>query len=124
MESNPKADYSLKLLIVLTCLVIIVTGCREAASLLVEILLSVFIATICAPFLFWLQRRRIPTAAALMIIMLIVFLMAVPMVVLAGGAITEFSRRLPNCQLQLRNTFANYLHGFDFFGIDFSIDNV
>ena len=52
MESNPKTDYSLKLLIVLTCLVVIVTGCREAASLLVEILLSVFIATICAPFLF------------------------------------------------------------------------
>jgi AI-2 transport protein TqsA len=124
MVTNPKADNSLKFLIVLTCLVVIVTGCREAASLLVEILLSVFIATICAPFLFWLQRRRIPTVAALMIIMLIVFLMAVPLVVLAGGAITEFSRRLPNYQLQLRNTFANYLHWFDFFGIDFSIDNV
>ncbi len=124
MDSNPTADYSLKLLIVLTCLVIIVTGCREAASLLVEILLSIFIASICAPFLFWLQRHKVPSLVALMLIMFVVFLMAVPLVIFMGNSITEFARRIPAYQVQLRETVAHYLHWFDRFGVDLSADAI
>ncbi len=124
MASNSTTDYSLKLLIVLTCLVVIVTGCREAASILVQILLSVFIASICAPFLSWLQRHKVPTPVALLVIMFIVFIMAVPLVIFAGNSITEFTRRIPSYQIQLRETFANYLHWFDKFGIDLSVDPI
>lgn len=48
--------------------IIIVAGMREAQPLLVPFLLSGFIAIIAAPALFFLKRHRIPTAAALLLV--------------------------------------------------------
>ena len=50
--------------------VIVVAGIKAAEPLLVPFLLSVFIALICSPLLVWLKARRVPSALAIVLIVL------------------------------------------------------
>lgn len=52
-------------LISLGAFVIIIAGMRAAEALLVPFLLSVFLAIISAPPLFWLQRKGLPEVIAM-----------------------------------------------------------
>jgi predicted PurR-regulated permease PerM len=48
--------------------VVIVAGMRAAESILVPFLIAIFIAVICMPSLSWLQKKSIPAALAILII--------------------------------------------------------
>lgn len=55
--------------------------------MLVQFLLSIFIATICAPFLFWLNRREVPTVIAVVIITTVISGLAVLLVLVQFGIV-------------------------------------
>ena len=50
--------------------ILIVAGIQAAAAILIPFLLAVFIATLCAPLPYWLQRRGVPNGLAVLIIFL------------------------------------------------------
>ena len=86
---------SLRLIISFACIIIIIAGFRAADVILVPFFLSFFIAIICAPVLFWLQRHKVPTAIAVLIIITAISILTFFFITFVSSSITEFARRLP-----------------------------
>lgn len=97
------------ILLTMATFVIVVAGVREARELLVPFLLSAFIAIIAAPPLFWLQRKKIPVALALALVIGVVVIAAVLFGVLVGSSIDTFSAQLPIYQERLNNLTGVFL---------------
>ena len=111
---------SLRLIISFACIIIIIAGFRAADVILVPFFLSFFIAIICAPVLFWLQRHKVPTAIAVLIIITAISILTFFFITFVSSSITEFARRLPVYQAQLKSIIAQYLEWFDKVGIQIS----
>jgi predicted PurR-regulated permease PerM len=82
--------------------VIITWGAWQAQPVLVSLLVSIFFAILGTPPLLWLQRRRVPTLVAVLLVvsaMVLVLLLAAGIV---GASLTSFSAELPAYQERLR----------------------
>ncbi len=91
----------LRIMITIACFVVIVAGLRAASGILVPFLLSIFIAIILTPFMFWLQRKGISRILAITVIILLLAAIGVIMVKFVGEAITGFTASLPTYQQRL-----------------------
>lgn len=88
-------------ILILAAFVIVVAGMKLASSLLVPFFLAVFIAIICAPPLFWLQRKGLPKVIALVLILLAILIVGFLFGVLLGPSLNNFLSSLPGYQEQL-----------------------
>lgn len=89
--------------------VVVLAGMRAAQELLVPLLLSLFLAVICAPPLFWLQRRGLPSGLAAVAIILAVTLAQLGVVAVVATSLTGFMESLPRYQESLQSQFAGLL---------------
>jgi predicted PurR-regulated permease PerM len=89
-------------LLVLAGIVVIVAGLRTAAPILVPFLLSVFIATISATPMFWLQRRGVPTGLALLLVIGVLLVAGFGLGSVISGAVREFTQSIPFYEQRLR----------------------
>jgi len=98
----------LHVLVGAACLVIIVAGLHAAEAIVVPCLLAIFITVLCAPFLIWLQRHRVPNWLALTVVLAGMLLVVLVVTTIIGGSLDSFRRSLPHYQQQLmhRLTFA------------------
>ncbi|MBL1432820.1 MAG: AI-2E family transporter [Gammaproteobacteria bacterium] len=110
----------LKVLLVGAAFVVVVAGMRAAESVLVPFLLSVFIAVISTPFLFWLQRMRVPSMVAVMLIIGVIVALAVGLGVLVSSSIDDFISNLPIYESRLRDELVLVLDWLQKFGIEIS----
>jgi AI-2 transport protein TqsA len=101
MEDKRNIPSVIRYLVTAACFVIIVAGMRTASSILVPLLLSLFIAIICTPFLFWMQRKRIPNVLAVVFILLVIVGIGWLLVVVVGSSLNNFSTALPLYQKRL-----------------------
>ena len=104
--------------------VIVVAGMREAQSLLVPFLLSIFIAIVVAPLLAILLRHRIPTLIAVILIAMIIVAVGLLIGGLIGNSVDSFSQQLPFYQEKLRQLMAAMLRWLAEYGIDISTHSV
>ncbi|MCP3941862.1 MAG: AI-2E family transporter [Desulfobacteraceae bacterium] len=81
--------------------IIIVAGMKAAAVLVVPFLLAVFLAIICGPPLFWMQKKGIPNIVAIFILLLGAIGVQVLLVTLVSSSISDFSDNLPFYQDRL-----------------------
>ena len=102
LEHSPSA----RLLVISAAFIIVVAGMRAAESLLVPFLLSVFIAVICGPILFWMQRRGVPLVVAMLLVILFILGLAVLIAALVGSSVDDFSRNIPEYQVRLNSQTA------------------
>ncbi len=88
----------------LTCaaLVIVIAGMRAAAPLLTPLLLSIFLAVLTAPPMFYLRDRGLPTGAALLLVVFVLVVLGVGLAALIGGSLNDFSANLPGYETRLR----------------------
>ncbi len=93
---------SARVLLIVAAFVIVVAGMQAAEPILVPFLLSVFIAVICAPSLFWLERHGFPMVVALAVVILTVLLAGLLVGALVGTSVDDFSKNLPAYQARLR----------------------
>lgn len=93
----------LRFLLGTACFIVIVAGMRASADVLVPFLLSAFIGILCAPPLFWLQAKKIPTAAAVAIVLTVFVLIAVMVSALVTASVTDFVAQLPQYQAKLQD---------------------
>ncbi len=94
------------LLVGAAALVILTWGAYQARAVLVSLLVSIFFAILGTPPLLWLQRRRIPTVLAVLLVvsaMVLILLLAAGIV---GASLTSFSAELPAYQERLREQVA------------------
>ena len=106
-----------RFLFVTAAFVIVVAGMKAAESLLVPFLLSLFIAIIAAPPMFWLKDRGIPSALALLIVLFLIVTGVTLITVFVGTSVNDFTKDLPIYQQRLKEDFAGLVHFLDKFGI-------
>jgi AI-2 transport protein TqsA len=109
-----------QILITIAAFVVLVAGMSAAKVILVPFLLSVFIAIICAPPLFWLQRKGLPKWLALLIIVSGVLFIGLVIGSLVGTSVDDFSRNLPFYESRLQQQTASFIAWLDKTGLDTS----
>ena len=111
---------TLKLLVIGASIVIIVAGMRAAQTLLVPFLLSLFIAVISSPFLFWLNKKGLPMSIALICVIIIVLVFGLLIGILVGSSLHDFSQSLPAYQTKLHGKINSLLFFLGKYGITLS----
>jgi AI-2 transport protein TqsA len=115
--ANKSFTSASRAIIVMAALVIIIAGMKQAATLLVPFLLSIFIAVISFPLMSKLQQNGLPKGLALTLVMLLVVLIGIGLTVLVGSSLTDFSQSLPEYQQKISAEWAEAIrwlntHGF------------
>jgi AI-2 transport protein TqsA len=101
-------------ILIMAGFVIVVAGMKAASSLLVPFFMAVFIAVICAPPLFWLQRKGVPKVMALVLILVAILVVGVLFGALIGPSLNDFLTSLPGYQERLSThigTLMGWLRG-------------
>ncbi|MCP5155439.1 MAG: AI-2E family transporter [Ectothiorhodospiraceae bacterium] len=101
-------------IVVAAALVVVIAGLRAAEPMIVPFLLSVFVAVLCAPPLFWLESHGLPRWAALLVVVASLFVLGVAVVLPIGTSVDDFYRGLPAYRdrvSQLSAPVFAWLHG-------------
>ena len=88
-------------LLTVAAFVVVVAGMRAAESIVVPFLLSIFIAIISAPPLFWMERKGLPRWLAMLIVVGAIIAVGVGVTALVGTSIRDFSRDLPEYRARI-----------------------
>ncbi len=91
----------LKIVIMLGMLVIILTGVRFAADIIVPFILALFIAVILNPLVQRLVRLRVPRVLAITLLISIIIVVMVLLVAYLGTSLNELARTLPKYRSSL-----------------------
>ncbi|MFA6457617.1 MAG: AI-2E family transporter [Bacteroidota bacterium] len=104
MTDQSNVHRGLSLLITAAAIVLIIDGINQAQSVISLFLFSVFLALIGTPPVLWLERKRIPSFLAVMLVMasMVSFLLIIGIVV--GESLGSFTDALPFYQKRLQET--------------------
>lgn len=91
-----------KVMLVIASFVIIVAGMKAAQPILVPFLLSVFIAIITSPLLYWLNRKKINMGVSLLIVIFCIIMASLLIGLLVGNSVKDFTASLPEYQEKLQ----------------------
>ncbi|QXB22763.1 AI-2E family transporter [Lelliottia amnigena] len=91
----------LKIVIMLGMLVIILTGIRFAADIIVPFILALFIAVILNPLVQRMVRWRIPRVLAILLLITIIIMAMALLVTYLGTSLNELTRTLPQYRSKL-----------------------
>lgn len=92
----------LKMVIMLGMLVIILTGIRFAADIIVPFILALFLAVIINPLVQLLVRCRVPRVLAISLLIGLIVMLAIVLLASLGTSLNELARTLPQ--------YRNYLY--------------
>jgi len=91
-----------RLLVIAAALVIIIWGINQAQSVLVSFLVAVFFAIIGTPPVLWLERKRIPSIAAVLLVVAGMITILLILGAIVGASINSFYTELPVYQSRLQ----------------------
>ncbi len=101
-SADANKNNAARFLVTMAAVVVVVAGMKSAQAILVPFLLSVFIAIVSGPLLFWLKRKGIPTGLALLLVIGGMLGIGVMLGALVGTSINDFSHSLPLYQEHLQ----------------------
>ena len=113
-----------RVLLTLAALVILIAGLREAESVIVPFLLSVFLSMLAIPILAWLRRHRVPQPLAIVLVVLGLIVILVAIGVVVGGSINGFTQALPQYQARMTSLISSIDRQLRSWGLDVSISAV
>ena len=85
--------------------IIIIAGLRAAETIVVPFLLSLFIAVIASPALFWLQAKGLSQGLAMLIVVLSLVFITLLLIAFLGTSINDFSVAVPGYSERLSVEF-------------------
>ncbi len=88
-------------ILVLAAVIVIIAGMKQAATLLVPFLLSVFIAVLSLPAMKGLEKRGLGAGLSLLVVVLGVFVAGFLLSLLIGTSIDDFRRSLPEYEQRI-----------------------
>jgi len=97
-----------RFLLIMAALVVILWGIHQAKSFLVWLLIAVFVAIIGTRPLLWLERKRVPSGVAVLIVVASLIGILFCMGVLVGASINNFSNALPFYQERLHEQISAF----------------
>jgi AI-2 transport protein TqsA len=95
-------------LLAIASVVIIIAGVREAHSLVVPFLTAAFLAVICTPSLQWLQRKGVPTAIALLLVIGGMSAVVVVVGLVVSESIQDFLSKIPEYTEKLQQRLEEF----------------
>lgn len=104
--------------------VVIVAGMKASTVLVVPFLLAVFLSIICAPPLFWMQKKGIPSMLGILILMVGVIAIQLLLVTLVSSSITDFSGNIPFYQERLKIITIESLQLLSKHGVELETDKL
>ncbi len=121
MTEKNNSQQGIRFLVIAAALVIIIMGINQAQSVLVSFLVAVFFAIIGTPPVLWLERKRVPSVVAVLLVVagMITILLIVGAIV--GASINSFYTELPAYQSRLQeqvSTFQSFLASKGIRGMD------
>jgi AI-2 transport protein TqsA len=84
-----------RFLIIAAAFVIVVAGMKAAVEIIVPFLMSVFLAVISTPALFWLKKKSISTPLAIVFVSLVLLVGGILVGVILTTSIADFTKDLP-----------------------------
>ncbi|MCX5908959.1 MAG: AI-2E family transporter [Deltaproteobacteria bacterium] len=96
-----KRTVKIPAVLILAGFIIVIAGMKAASSILVPFFMAVFIAVICTPPFFWLQRKGGPKILALIAILVIILGVGLLFGALIGPSLNDFLISLPDYQEEL-----------------------
>jgi predicted PurR-regulated permease PerM len=102
MTEQKDSQQGFRSLVIAAALVIIIGGINQAQSVLVSVLVAVFLAMLGTPPVLWLQRKRIPSFVAVLLVVagMVAILLIVGAIV--GASINSFYTELPVYQTRFQ----------------------
>jgi len=96
-----------RLFVIAGALVVVIWGLNQAQAALVSSLVAIFLAVLGTPLVHWLERKRIPSVAA--VLMVLAFMIAILLTagVLVGTSLSGFSAALPSYQERMQEEAAS-----------------
>ena len=114
----------LKIVIMLGMLVIILTGVRFAADIIVPFILALFIAVILNPLVQRMVRLRIPRVLAISLLISIIIVAMVLLVAYLGTSLNELARTLPTYRSSLATPLLQIEPWLQRAGIEVSVEEL
>lgn len=116
--------YSKDRLVQFAAFVIIVSGMKSATVLVVPFLLAGFLAIICAPPLFWMKSKGVPSIIGILVLLMGAVLVQIILVTLVSKSVSDFSQNLPFYQDRLKTLTYDSLQVLSRYGIDLETDKI
>lgn len=114
----------LKIVIMLGMLMIILTGVRFAADIIVPFILALFIAVILNPLVQRMVRLRIPRVLAISLLISIIIVAMVLLVAYLGTSLNELARTLPTYRSSLATPLLQIEPWLQRAGIEVSVEEL
>lgn len=105
MAAQGNEQQGVRFIVVVAALVIIIWGIYQAQSFLVPFLLSVFLAVIGTSPLLWLERKRVPSVIAVLLVVGGIIGILLLIGVLVGTSVNRFSNALPFYEARIQEKF-------------------
>ena len=102
-----------RVLLAVAATVIVLAGARAASPILMPFFIALFVSVVASGPLFWLEKKGVPPALAVVIVVLGILGIAVGVGALVGTSLNDFTRSLPEYQAQLevkRDAVIAWLH--------------
>ncbi len=109
-----------KVWVSLAAFVVIVAGLKAASSIVIPFLLSIFIATVSAPAIFWLERLKIPRIIAFLIVLLAVVVMLLGFGYVLSTSVDSFLSNTPQYTAKIMDMIGSFKDVLNRFGIEIS----
>jgi AI-2 transport protein TqsA len=86
----------------LAAIVVIAWGLYHAQAVIVPLLIAVFLAVLGTPLLFWLERKRVPSILAVMIVVALMITAVLSLGLVVAVSVGDFSEALPFYQERMQ----------------------
>lgn len=113
MEIGPGARF----LLVSACVVVVVAGLRQAASILLPFALATFLAILTLPVTFWLKKRGVPGFLAIFLAVMVDVAIFGLVILLASQSVSDFQVRLPGYVARFDALQATWVESLEMRGI-------
>jgi len=120
MSQSGRMGGGARMLLVAASFVVLVAGLRAASSVILPFLVALFVAMISLPLVNWLQARKVPTGAAVVLTLLTVILVLAVLATSVGGSVRGFSDAVPRYQERLGQMVATGVEWLGDRGVDVS----
>ncbi|MEM9673935.1 MAG: AI-2E family transporter [Bacteroidota bacterium] len=108
----------------LAAFIVIIAGVMYAKAVVTPLILALFISIVCAQPIYWLQKRRVPQALAVAIVLVGVLAVFFGFAELINSSLSSFSQQAPTYEKNLRAIQATLFQFFNDQGVDFSTDQL
>ncbi len=104
----------------LAAFIIVIAGIKAASSIVIPFLLSIFIATVSAPAIFWLERLKLPRILAFLIVLSFVVFVLFGFGYILSTSVDSFLSNTPQYTAKIMDMVGSFKEILDRFGIEIS----